>query len=112
MYEPSRHIATFHIAGFQRYDGALALKHLKVGTKLKMVPEFDNPYDADAIALYADGKKLGYIPRTENEMPAMLMRFGHKRVYECIVTAVSRKAEPWKQVTCALRIKDARKHGK
>lgn len=31
MYEPSRNIMTFHIAGFQFWDGALVLNQLKAG---------------------------------------------------------------------------------
>ncbi|MBQ9041933.1 MAG: HIRAN domain-containing protein, partial [Eggerthellaceae bacterium] len=51
MYEPSRIMSTFHIAGFQYHDGALVLDKLKPGKKLKMVGEPDNPYDPNAIEL-------------------------------------------------------------
>lgn len=45
MYEPSKMYDSFDIAGFQYHDGALVLGSLKVGKKLDLVPEFDNPYD-------------------------------------------------------------------
>lgn len=38
MYEPSRVLLSFHIAGFQYADGALVLGDLKVGDKLNCVP--------------------------------------------------------------------------
>ena len=38
MYEPSRHLVTCHIAGFQHHEGALALKDMKPGKKLSLVP--------------------------------------------------------------------------
>ena len=46
MYEPSRNLFSFHIAGFQHHDGALVLGDLKAGDTLELVPERDNPYDA------------------------------------------------------------------
>ena len=51
MYEPSRSIMTFHIAGFQFWDGALVLDQLKAGIQLRLVPEFDNPHDPRAVAI-------------------------------------------------------------
>ncbi len=43
MYEPTKQIDQFPIAGFQYRDGADVLDKLEVGTKLDLVPEFDNP---------------------------------------------------------------------
>lgn len=39
MYEPSRNLFSFHIAGFQHYDGALVQGDLKAGNALELVPE-------------------------------------------------------------------------
>lgn len=64
MYEPSRNLFSFHIAGFQHHDGALVLGKLKAGDTLELVPERDNPYDAEAIAVKFHGAMLGYVPRT------------------------------------------------
>lgn len=62
MYEPSRNLFSFHIAGFQHHDGALVLGKLKAGDTLELVPERDNPYDAEAIAVKFHGAMLGYVP--------------------------------------------------
>ena len=62
MYEPSRNLLSFHIAGFQHHDGALVLGELKAGDTLELVPERDNPYDAEAIAVKFHGTMLGYVP--------------------------------------------------
>ena len=43
MYEPSRVLLSFHIAGFQYADGALVLGDLKAGDKLTLCAERDNP---------------------------------------------------------------------
>ena len=39
MYEPSRVLLSFHIAGFQYTDGALVLGDLKAGDKLTLCAE-------------------------------------------------------------------------
>ena len=60
MYEPSRVLLSFHIAGFQYADGALVLGDLKVGDKLTLCAERDNPHDPEAVAIYYGNTKLGY----------------------------------------------------
>lgn len=62
MYEPSRVLLSFHIAGFQYADGALVLGDLKVGDKLTLCAERDNPHDPEAVAIYYGNTKLGYVP--------------------------------------------------
>ncbi len=108
MYEPSKHCATFHIAGFQHYDGALALAELKAGHTLSLVPEFDNPHDPNAIALYHGNLKLGFIPRFENELMAQLMYYGHTNVFQCRILQVDEKADPWEQVRVGIYVTDNR----
>ncbi len=109
MYEPSKAFENFHISGFQYWDGARVLPNLKAGQKLKLKPEFDNPFDSNAIAIYRKDVKLGYVPRAKNELLAQLMFFGHKDVFECVVLGVDKKADPWKQVYVGVRVKDVRK---
>jgi len=60
-----------YVAGLQYHPG-IGLK-LKSGDMLKMVREPSNPYDVNAIALYAESVKLGYIPKKENTTLAMLL---------------------------------------
>ena len=109
MFEPSRHVSTFHIAGFQHYDGAFALEKLKPGKKLKMVPDPTNPYDPYAIELRYKKAKLGYVPRNENEQLALMAFYGHTGVFEARVLQVDPEAEPWRQVRVGIYVKDARK---
>lgn len=108
MYEPSRIMSTFHIAGFQHHDGAFVLDKLKPGKKLKMVGEPDNPYDPNAIALRYKGVMLGYIPRIENSQFALMTYFGHANAFEARVLQVNPEAEPWNQVRVGIYVKDAR----
>ena len=108
MYEPSRHISTFYIAGFQHHDGALVLDELKPGKKLKMVPEPDNPFDPSAIELRHEKTKLGYVPRAENEQLALLAFYGHEGIFEARILQVDPEAEPWNQVRVGIYVTDNR----
>ena len=108
MYKPSRMMSTFHIAGFQYYDGAFVLDKLKPGKKLKMVGEPDNPYDPNAIELRYKGAKLGYVPRTENSQFALMTYFGHADDFEVRVLQVDPEAEPWHQVRVGIYVTDKR----
>ena len=107
MYEPSRHLVTCHIAGFQHHEGALALKDMKPGKKLSLVPEPDNPFDAEAVALYYKGRKVGYVPSSENSLPFRLMYFAHDAV-EARILQVDPEAAPWQRGRFGLYRKDRR----
>ena len=71
-----------HIVG-TRYVGGPEeiIKDLKPGDKVQFLREPDNAYDPRAImALDEQGRKLGYIPRYENEIPGALLDAG-KHLY-------------------------------
>lgn len=53
----------FTIAGKNFYSTEVKLLE---GLPLKLVKESDNEYDSDAIAVYADDKKIGYVANNEN----------------------------------------------
>ena len=108
MYEPSRLVKSFHIAGFQHHDGALVLGKLKPGKKLKMAHCPDNPYDPNAVELRYKKVKLGYVPRTENELIALMAFYGHAGVFEARVLQVDPEADPWNQVRVGVYVTDAR----
>ena len=108
MYEPSRHIATFNIAGFQHWDGAPVIDQLKLGSPLQLVAAPDNPHDSEAVAIRWQGTKLGYVPSGKNHLPSLLLHYGHTGVLECRVLKVDPSESPWKQVMVGLYLTDAR----
>ena len=61
----------FHVAGTRYYDMKKVLGRLEIGEELDIVPEPDNPYDSNAIALYCyhDDReyKLGFVPKGLNK---------------------------------------------
>lgn len=108
MYEPSRKIDSFLIAGFQHHEGAFVLDKLKVGKKLDLVAEPDNPYDPCAVAIKRKGVLLGYVPRDSNALLSQMLHFGHNDVVECRITQVDKHANPREQVRVALYLTDKR----
>ena len=57
------------------------VEDLKPGSRVSFVAEPDNPYDENAVmALDAQGRKLGYIPRHENSIIGALLKAG-KSIY-------------------------------
>ena len=109
MYEKSRNLLDCHIAGFSYYDGLDAIEELKMGTVVRLQAEPDNPYDSDAIAVYYEDFKLGYIPRVKNDVLSVLLAFGHDGIIEARINAVSLEASPVNPLRIVVRIKDSRK---
>ena len=54
------------LAGFRHYAAADVWPQLRVGDRLELSRESDNPHDVNAIAVTWHGHKLGYLPRREN----------------------------------------------
>lgn len=108
MYEPSRKIESFHIRGFQHWDGATQLENMKPGMKVELIAEPDNPYDPNAMAVYFNKSKLGYMPAESNELLATLAFYGHSDVVEARILQVNPELDPWKQVRVGIYVVDAR----
>jgi hypothetical protein len=49
------------VAGISFYQDNL--DNLSIGDKLDIIPQPENPYDPGALAVYKNGKQLGYLPR-------------------------------------------------
>uniref|UniRef100_UPI001E44F7C5 HIRAN domain-containing protein n=1 Tax=Collinsella aerofaciens TaxID=74426 RepID=UPI001E44F7C5 len=101
-------VLSFHIAGFQYADGALVLGDLKVGDKLTLCAERDNPHDPEAVAIYYGNTKLGYVPGNEVGPLSVMMYYGHEGVFEARVQQVAPERSPWHQVRVGLYVVDAR----
>ena len=54
------------LAGFRYYEGRGVLADMKIGDRLDLVAEPDNPHDASAVRVQWRGHILGYVPRAEN----------------------------------------------
>lgn len=64
----------YSIVASNHIDGAEAfVKTLATGVAAVLVREPDNQHDKNAIAVYVDGKKIGYIPKKQNTVLAQFM---------------------------------------
>jgi hypothetical protein len=54
------------LAGFRYHAAAEVWRGLRVGDRLELAREPDNPHDANAVVVLWQGHKLGYVPRREN----------------------------------------------
>lgn len=108
MFEPSRQLMGFHIAGFSHHEGYKVFDRLKVGVGVTLVPEPDNPHDCRAVAMYFEGVKIGYVPSKDNRELSLFMHFGYSDMFECVITQVDPEAHPENQVRVSIFLKDAR----
>lgn len=63
----------FYIAGLKHHEGVLISDDLVDGEAVRLQFEDDNPFDDNAIAIYARGQKLGYVPAKWNYLIAEIM---------------------------------------
>ena len=54
------------LAGYRYHAGPEVWEALRVGDRLELAREADNPFDRNAVAVSWRGRKLGYVPRREN----------------------------------------------
>src|SRR5262249_31671670 len=54
------------LAGIRHYDAADVWRDMNAGDRLEIVREPENAHDANAVRVEWRGRKLGYLPRTDN----------------------------------------------
>lgn len=107
-YEPSCNVEDFHLAAFAYYDGLEVVNQLKPGTFLDLLAEPTNPYDSEAVAIFYQGKKLGYIPKDRNTLISRMMFYGHSDILEARVQMVDLTVHPERQLRVVVKFKDKR----
>ena len=84
------------LAGSQYYALAAVWSELRIGDRLTLAREPNNPRDRQAVRVDWFGHKLGYVPRAENAAVARALDDG-----EQLEARVSRRrddADPWQRV--------------
>ncbi len=84
------------LAGFQYHTGAAVWEALKVGDRLTLRREPDNPHDANAVRVDWQGQQLGYLPRSENGAVAAEMDSGGQ--VEARIGRLRKHRNPWQRV--------------
>ena len=84
------------LAGFQYYQGRQLWEEMKVGDPLTLVREPGNPHDGNAVRVEWRGRKLGYVPRRENQSVARHMDRGGN--VEARVSKLTQHRNPWQRI--------------
>ena len=108
IYEPSKSLIDFHLAGFGYYDGMKIIDELKVGTKVELRHEPDNPYDPTAVAIYYNNTKIGYVPTGKNRELYTLLYYGHYELFEAFINMFDVNGHPERQFRVVVKITDRR----
>lgn len=93
----------FSVAGFQYHEGREVLADIRKGQLLDMRPEPENVHDAFAVALFWRGRKLGYIPRSDNRHISRLLQQGGELAAR--VLDVDGCAPAWNAVRVAVSLR-------
>lgn len=64
------------LAGFRYHEGEALWSRLRVGDRLVLVREPENPHDPRAVRIDWQGRVLGYLPRAENGAVAAALDAG------------------------------------
>jgi hypothetical protein len=84
------------LAGFQYHAGKALWTRMRVGDALTLIREPDNPYDPMAVRVEWQGRKIGYVPRRENDDVARLLDRG--RSLSARIVRLSEVRDPWSRV--------------
>ena len=84
------------LAGFQFHEGSKLWPRMRVGDALRLVRERDNRYDANAIRVEWQGRKLGYVPRADNADLARVMDRGQRPAAR--ISRLREDKDPWRRI--------------
>ena len=84
------------LAGFRYHATAELWQALRVGDRLELAREPANPYDANAVLVLWQGRKLGYVPRRENAAVAWALDRGTP--LRARISALEEHANPARRV--------------
>ena len=108
IFKPSQSFIDFHIAGFGHHKGVSVISELKLGTKVELRHEPDNPHDPEAVAIYYDSVKLGYVPAEKNGTLFRFLYYGHDDLFEAYINMVDPDAHPERQFRVVVWVADKR----
>ena len=88
------------VRGFQYHAGKQVIDRIQDHDELDLVREWDNEHDADAVAVYWQGHKLGYLAMFENKALANLIDNG--MLLSAYVAYTAPELPPWEQCFIAV----------
>ncbi len=103
---------TFFIAGVQHHPGMKeAIKNLKIGTVLDLIPDPENKFDPNAVRIEHIENMLGYVPMKISAEVSGIMEIEE---LSCTIIELNPTAKPWEQckVTVGIKGEDDEVHTK
>ena len=95
-YETGNIFYAGYIDGYQYHKGA-QMEHLfKKGTEFSLKPEPENPFDDDAVAIYYDEDRIGFIPPDTNVEIARRIQKGEP--LKARIARIEPQSDPWERV--------------
>ena len=88
------------VAGFQYHEGERVWHHLRAGDALALSREPRNPFDARAVRLDWEGRKLGYVPAMANTAISQLL--DRDQSLDAVITRLRESPDPWNRVEFAV----------
>lgn len=90
------------VRGFQYHAGPQVIGQMKAHDELDLVREYDNEHDPDAVSVYWNGEKLGYLAMFENKALANLI--DHGMLLAAYVAYTAPELQPWEQCFIAVEL--------
>jgi hypothetical protein len=79
---------SFEVAGIEYYEAFRVIDKLKPNVLVKLVPDEKNIHDENAVAIYFQDYKLGYVPRSANYSIARILKAGWN-IFEAYIQYVN-----------------------
>ena len=104
MTQSSTYFLHCYIAGLQYYEVLEVWKKLEIGQALELLPEPENRFDKHAVVVAFEGKKLGYLPRSQNRAVSKILQAGHD-AYEARIQSLYAQNPMYERVEICLNVK-------
>jgi len=91
----------FFVRGFKFYQGPKIIDQINQNGLVHLVREPDNEYDLNAIAVYFENQKIGFVPAESNEV---LRRILDAKLLDlqAEITKIEPDAQTWEQISVAI----------
>ncbi len=95
---------TFYIAGVQFRTGLKEVgANLSEGMELDLVPEPDNEYDPNAVAIHFSNTHLGYVPKKFSSEVTAILDIAD---LVCTIEKIDMSLKPWEQCKVTISIRE------
>lgn len=91
------------MAGIQHHDVDSVREQLRELAPLQLRPEPENEYDPNAVGVYYEGHKLGFVAKTVAARISALLRGGAP--YSAVISQIDWSAQPYHQVHMVVAVR-------